>query len=65
MDLVYLEPPFNSNRTCNVLFKSRTGEESSRQIEAFDDTWAWTQEAEEQYQGPTRVCLSGQGGVMV
>ena len=41
VDLVYLDPPFNSNRTYNVLFKEKSGEESPAQIEAFDDTWAW------------------------
>lgn len=38
IDLVYLDPPFNSNRNYNVLFKSHGGEESQAQIEAFDDT---------------------------
>jgi adenine specific DNA methylase Mod len=51
VDLVYLDPPFNSNRSYNVLFKQRSGEDSQAQIEAFDDTWTWSQEAEEQYTG--------------
>ena len=46
VDLVYLDPPFNSNATYNVLFKEKTGEESPAQIKAFTDTWDWTQEAE-------------------
>lgn len=50
VDLVYLDPPFNSNRSYNVLFKQKTGEESQAQIEAFDDTWTWSHEAEAQYQ---------------
>lgn len=50
VDLVYLDPPFNSNRSYNVLFKQKSGEESQAQIEAFDDTWTWSHEAEEQYQ---------------
>ena len=37
VDLVYLDPPFNSNATYNVLFKERTGEESPAQIKAFTD----------------------------
>lgn len=49
VDLVYLDPPFNSNRSYNVLFKHAGGEESQAQIEAFDDTWVWSQEAEAQY----------------
>ena len=39
IDLIYLDPPFNSNQTYNVLFKSESGEASSAQIQAFDDTW--------------------------
>lgn len=46
VDLVYLDPPFNSNATYNVLFKSPTGEQSQSQIEAFGDTWHWTDSAE-------------------
>ena len=46
VDLVYLDPPFNSNASYNVLFRERTGEESPAQIQAFTDTWHWTQEAE-------------------
>ena len=41
--LVYLDPPFNSNASYNVLFKERSGEESPAQIKAFTDTWEWTQ----------------------
>lgn len=51
VDLIYLDPPFNSNRSYNVLFKERSGEESPAQIEAFGDTWTWSQETEELYQG--------------
>ncbi len=46
VDLVYLDPPFNSNASYNVLFRERTGEESPAQIKAFSDTWEWTQETE-------------------
>lgn len=49
VDLIYLDPPFNSNRNYNVLFKDRTGLESSAQIRAFDDTWMWGHEAEETF----------------
>ncbi len=49
VDLVYLDPPFNSNRSYNVLFKSRTGDEAQAQVEAFDDTWTWSQQAEALY----------------
>lgn len=49
VDLVYLDPPFNSNATYNVLFKAPTGEASRAQIEAFEDTWHWNDSAEEAY----------------
>ena len=41
VDLIYLDPPFNSNRSYNVLFKQESGEDSEAQIQAFDDTWHW------------------------
>jgi site-specific DNA-methyltransferase (adenine-specific) len=50
VDLVYLDPPFNSSRTYNVLFKEESGKESQAQIAAFDDTWHWNQTAEQTYQ---------------
>ncbi len=46
VDLVYLDPPFNSQRNYNVLFKETTGESSPAQIQAFTDTWAWDRAAE-------------------
>lgn len=49
VDLVYLDPPFNSNRSYNVLFKDESGKESEAQLTAFDDTWHWNQAAEETY----------------
>jgi hypothetical protein len=49
VDLIYLDPPFNSNANYNVLFKSPTGVDSSAQIEAFEDTWHWGSEAEDAY----------------
>ena len=42
VDLIYLDPPFNSNAGYNVLFKGPKGNESPAQIEAFDDTWHWS-----------------------
>ena len=50
VDLIYLDPPFNSNATYNVLFKERSGEDSAAQITAFDDTWQWTLDSERAYQ---------------
>ena len=60
VDLIYLDPPFNSNATYNVLFRERSGEESAAQITAFEDTWHWGWESETAYQdvitrGPDKV----------
>ena len=49
VDLVYLDPPFNSNRNYNVLFKQKSGEEAAAQITAFGDTWTWGQDDEQAY----------------
>jgi adenine specific DNA methylase Mod len=49
VDLIYLDPPFNSKGTYNVLFKDESGVESEAQIAAFDDTWHWNRAAEETY----------------
>jgi site-specific DNA-methyltransferase (adenine-specific) len=49
VDLVYLDPPFNSNRNYNVLFRNETGTDSESQITAFEDTWHWNQQAEQAY----------------
>src|SRR2546428_10415735 len=46
VDLIYLDPPFNSSATYNVLFKAPSGEGSQAQIEAFEDTWHWNESAE-------------------
>src|SRR5215471_16018487 len=46
VDLIYLDPPFNSNASYNVLFKAPSGEQSQAQIEAFEDTWHWNESAE-------------------
>ena len=46
VDLIYLDPPFNSNASYNVLFKAPAGEQSQAQIEAFEDTWHWNESAE-------------------
>jgi len=49
VDLIYLDPPFNSNATYNVLFEEKSGERSAAQITAFEDTWHWGRESEETY----------------
>jgi DNA modification methylase len=50
VDLVYLDPPFNSAQDYNVLFKERNGTESAAQIRAFEDTWRWDTVAARAYQ---------------
>ena len=49
IDLVYLDPPFNSNKNYNILFNSPKGQKSEAQITAFEDTWHWGDEAEREY----------------
>jgi len=49
VDLVYLDPPFNSNANYNILFKSPDGGDSDAQIEAFEDTWHWNENAEKAF----------------
>ena len=60
VDLIYLDPPFNSNATYNVLFRERSGEESAAQITAFEDTWHWNWESDIAFrevvtQGPEKM----------
>jgi DNA modification methylase len=65
VDLIYLDPPFNSRQDYNVLFAEKDGSRSSSQIKAFEcgapatrafrvvgckDTWEWNQEAERTYE---------------
>jgi site-specific DNA-methyltransferase (adenine-specific) len=50
VDLVYLDPPFNSNASYNVLFSSKDGTRVVAQIKAFEDTWQWDQAAAYDYQ---------------
>ncbi|MBU4483162.1 MAG: restriction endonuclease [Actinobacteria bacterium] len=49
IDLIYLDPPFNSNKNYNVLFGEKNGTQSHAQIEAFEDTWHWDIKAEKTY----------------
>ena len=46
VDLIYLDPPFNSRQDYNVLFAEKDGTRSSSQIMAFEDTWEWNVDAE-------------------
>lgn len=49
VDLVYLDPPFNSNADYNVLFAEH-GEKAAAQIEAFTDTWEWNTDARRSFE---------------
>ncbi len=47
VDLIYLDPPFNSQQNYNVLFKEASGTPEAAQIKAFEDTWTWDMAANE------------------
>ncbi len=49
VDLIYLDPPFKSNRDYNLLFKSPKGHDSEAQITAFEDSWQWGKQAEREF----------------
>jgi site-specific DNA-methyltransferase (adenine-specific) len=60
VDLIYLDPPFNSKKDYNILFKENGGVESEAQIQAFTDSWHWTQAAQNTFQdvyqnGPVKI----------
>ncbi|MCL4437178.1 MAG: hypothetical protein M1503_04510 [Thaumarchaeota archaeon] len=59
VDLIYLDPPFNSDQNYNILFEEKNGSLSKSQIKVFKDTWHWSREAEEVYRA---IILQG-GGV--
>ena len=56
IDLIYLDPPFNSNRSYNVLFREANGTAADSQITAFDDTWHWGQQAEDTLHEIEQTC---------
>ena len=49
VDLIYLDPPFNSNRDYNVIFRDESGNATDAQLLAFKDTWHWGPSAESTY----------------
>jgi site-specific DNA-methyltransferase (adenine-specific) len=60
IDLIYLDPPFNSKKDYNILFKENGGVESEAQIQAFTDSWHWAKSAQDTYndvvtKGPPEV----------
>ncbi len=50
VDLVYLDPPFNSNADYNVLFAEHSGDRAAAQIKAFEDTWTWDADSARAYE---------------
>jgi DNA modification methylase len=50
IDLVYLDPPFNSRQGYNVLFAEKDGSRAAAQIMAFEDTWQWDRESAHAYE---------------
>lgn len=66
VDLIYLDPPFNSNRNYNVIFEEKNGTKSTAQIRAFSDTWKWDINSEKIYQelvitSPKKISKTLQG----
>jgi DNA modification methylase len=51
VDLVYLDPPFNSAQNYNAFFHEKDGTDAASQIQAFEDTWSWNQESQKVYEG--------------
>lgn len=50
IDFFYLDPPFNSKRDYNLLFKTPKGHASDAQITVFEDSWHWGEQAEREFQ---------------
>ncbi len=49
VDLVYLDPPFNSAQNYNAFFEEKDGTAAAAQIQAFKDTWQWNNESRDAY----------------
>ena len=49
INLIYIDPPFNSNQAYNVIFSEADGSSSQAQIQAFEDTWHWGETTEQAY----------------
>jgi len=62
-DLIYLDPPFNSNRNYNVIFKEGLMD-SEAQIQAFEDSWHWTPETKKTFDYLVRKTNDGISNLM-
>jgi DNA modification methylase len=49
IDLIYLDPPFNSSQDYNIIFAEQNGSRSAAQVKAFEDTWRWDERAATAY----------------
>lgn len=58
IDLIYLDPPFNSNRTYNLIFKEQTGKQADAQIRAFEDAWHWDTIARDTFNDVTTLAVN-------
>jgi site-specific DNA-methyltransferase (adenine-specific) len=63
VDLIYLDPPFNPRRAYNILFKDVDGAPAPAQIQAFEDTWQWDEDARDKYleiqaTAPAPACIT-------
>ena len=59
VDLVYLDPPFNSDANYNVLFAEHDGTNAASQMEAFEDTWQWDEGAARRLRAQTAGISNG------
>ena len=50
VDLIYLDPPFNSTQNYNAFFQEKDGSTTVSQIQAFGDTWTWNRESQHVYE---------------
>ena len=58
VDLVYLDPPFNSNRNYNLIFREVSGNEADALIQAFEDTWHWDATARDTFEDLTTTAVN-------
>lgn len=53
IDLIYLDPPFQSGKDYNIIFRPGRSEAkgATAQVETFEDTWKWGDEPELEFEG--------------
>lgn len=65
VDLVYLDPPFNSNASYNVLFAEKGGKQAAAHMKAFEDTWRWDESAARAFEATVEAGGSVRAGAAV